>query len=237
MKCSQCDEEAAVYCEHKKQIQCKTHCTECNLEKKFAACPHASILITQTALSNTDKTLTLQKSELNEKHLNAFRKTARKLNEELKFISDMEELEKEANTDHLTQTLSKRKIEKLLEKSEEGAVVMIDLDEFKKFNDENGHLKGDEKLKQTALKIKESLRKTDFMGRFGGDEFLILMPQASENEAETIINRIKEKTMVEANTSITYGLAEIKDNPMQALKQADDRLIEKKSAKPTQPTF
>ncbi len=230
MKCGQCDEEAAVYCEHKKQLQCKNHCTECNLEKKFAACPHASVLITPTALSNADKTLTFQSSELNEKHLNAFRKTTRKFQEEMKFINEMEELEKEANTDHLTQTLSKRKIEKLLRESEEGTVVMIDLDDFKKFNDENGHLKGDEKLKQTALKIKENLRKTDFMGRFGGDEFLILMPQASENEAETIIKRIKEKTLSETNASITYGLAEIKGDPMQALKQADDNLIENKNA-------
>jgi len=229
IKCSQCDEEAAVYCEYKKQVLCKTHCVDCNLEKKFAACPHASIIISNNTLSTLDKTLTFQNKELNEKHVQAFRKTMTKLKEELSLIEKIEELEKEASTDHLTQTLTKRRIEEKLKQTEEGTLVMIDLDNFKKYNDENGHLKGDEKLKQTALKIKENLRKTDFIGRFGGDEFLIIMPQTNEKQAELILKRIKEKTLNEANTSITYGLAEIKNNPMEALKQADDKLMENKN--------
>jgi diguanylate cyclase (GGDEF)-like protein len=228
MKCAQCEEEAAVYCSYKKQTECKTHCTDCNLEKKFAACPHALIFITPSTLSTADSALTFQNPELNEKHLHAFKKTARKFKEEMEIANAMQELEKENSTDHLTQTLSKRRIEKLLEESEEGIVVMIDVDNFKKFNDENGHLKGDEKLKEVAEKIKQNLRKTDFIGRFGGDEFLVLMPNSEQVEAEAIMKRIKEKIQIEAETGITYGLSKINEDSTQALKQADDQLLAKK---------
>ncbi len=229
MKCSQCENEAAVYCEHKKEIQCKTHCTDCNYEKKFAACPHASIIITQSALSTPDGTILLQKEDLNENHIQAFRKAALKFKEAMDSAEVMESLEKEASTDHLTQTLSRGRIEKTLEKTKSGSVVMIDLDDFKKFNDKNGHLKGDEKLREVAEKIKESLRKTDFMGRFGGDEFLVIMPETSQVEAEKIIARIKEKTLSKTNSSITYGVSEINNDSMQALKRADDELIKNKN--------
>jgi diguanylate cyclase (GGDEF)-like protein/PAS domain S-box-containing protein len=63
------------------------------------------------------------------------------------------------------------------------AVMFIDLDDFKQVNDEMGHEVGDEVLKQTAARIMACLRESDTIARFGGDEFLVLLPMTTSREA------------------------------------------------------
>lgn len=70
--------------------------------------------------------------------------------------------------------------------------IMLDIDYFKKYNDTYGHLMGDEALKKVAGTIKDSLRKKDFIIRFGGEEFLIILENIDEAYAEKIGNRILE---------------------------------------------
>lgn len=66
------------------------------------------------------------------------------------------------------------------------AVIMADLDHFKNINDTHGHLTGDFVLHQAAAALKKALRKEDLIGRFGGEEFLILLPETEINQAAII---------------------------------------------------
>ena len=70
-------------------------------------------------------------------------------------------------------------------------VAMIDIDYFKLINDQYGHVVGDQALRLVAAVLKEYCRKSDFIGRFGGDEFLLLAHVNSREEAEAIIERLQ----------------------------------------------
>jgi diguanylate cyclase len=73
------------------------------------------------------------------------------------------------------------------------SLLFVDVDHFKKFNDQFGHLLGDEVLKFVASKIQNSIRKTDFVGRFGGEEFAVIMPHTSIEAAQMTAERIRSR--------------------------------------------
>lgn len=73
------------------------------------------------------------------------------------------------------------------------AVFFMDLDQFKLINDSCGHLAGDNLLKRTAEILRAQLRAQDTVARLGGDEFAVLLEYCSENEAEELANRLREK--------------------------------------------
>ncbi len=99
-------------------------------------------------------------------------------------IMRLEEMEQLANTDELTTLFNRRAIMKLLEEEFWKArrfgfplsLAMVDLDRFKDVNDRWGHLAGDMVLREVALTIKARLRKIDVVGRYGGEEFLCVLP-------------------------------------------------------------
>jgi len=71
------------------------------------------------------------------------------------------------------------------------AVMMIDLDHFKRVNDEHGHLVGDEVLCESAARIKSVLRNVDFVGRYGGEEFLAVLPRCEPDFALEVAERMR----------------------------------------------
>lgn len=71
------------------------------------------------------------------------------------------------------------------------AVIMADIDEFKRLNDDFGHLVGDEVLRQTSSLFQQQLRKTDVICRYGGEEFAILLSQANEQQAVAIAEKLR----------------------------------------------
>lgn len=73
------------------------------------------------------------------------------------------------------------------------SITMIDIDDFKKINDTYGHIKGDEVLKQFSKLIKEGLRESDYLGRYGGEEFLVIFPATSCFDAKKVMERILDK--------------------------------------------
>jgi diguanylate cyclase (GGDEF)-like protein len=73
------------------------------------------------------------------------------------------------------------------------SVVMLDLDHFKRFNDELGHDAGDMALREAATVLRESLRTSDVVSRVGGEEFLLLLPGASIDAALAKVERMREK--------------------------------------------
>jgi diguanylate cyclase (GGDEF)-like protein len=70
------------------------------------------------------------------------------------------------------------------------ATIMLDIDNFKPINDQFGHLVGDRALHQVALAIVSACRATDFVGRYGGDEFLVVLPETNTTQARRVAERI-----------------------------------------------
>ncbi|APU18015.1 MULTISPECIES: diguanylate cyclase [Actinoalloteichus] len=71
------------------------------------------------------------------------------------------------------------------------AVLLLDLDHFKRVNDDLGHLAGDSVLAAVALLLRTNIRRGDLVGRFGGEEFVILLPATGSSEAEAIAQRVR----------------------------------------------
>jgi diguanylate cyclase (GGDEF)-like protein len=119
------------------------------------------------------------------------------------------------------------------------SVMLIDLDDFKAINDRFGHLAGDELLKRTANLILEFLRKTDRAYRYGGDEFLVLLPNTSLPEAKTLADRLVDRFARHTHVSsyfatvcgISVGVASLNSTTQEAddvLYAADRALYEAK---------
>ena len=119
--------------------------------------------------------------------------------------------------------------------------IMIDIDYFKKSNDTYGHAIGDKVLKTVASIIKEHLREYDIPSRYGGEEFCILLPHTTIQEAQIVAERLRsavESTKIELdskqsiNLTISLGLSEldIKDMPEDLYMKADSALYKAKES-------
>ena len=71
------------------------------------------------------------------------------------------------------------------------AVLMLDLDHFKAINDQHGHAAGDRALKHTAMALRAEVREIDAVSRFGGEEFLVMMPGATVQTARPVADRLR----------------------------------------------
>ena len=122
------------------------------------------------------------------------------------------------------------------------SIVMIDIDDFKKINDSYGHLSGDMVLKSLSNIIKSNLRNFDLPGRYGGEEFILILPETSKDKGKIVAERIRKqvedytfKTISGEAISITISLGisglgdltEIKSE-MELIKIADSRLYQAK---------
>ncbi|WP_170314597.1 GGDEF domain-containing protein [Aquibium carbonis] len=106
--------------------------------------------------------------------------------------------EHEAGTDSLTGLPNRRSFFELAQLHRGGSVAIIDLDDFKTINDTHGHHTGDYVLKTTASLIRGALRPTDCIARLGGEEFVVLLPDSTPEEALHVMERAR-KAVVGAN--------------------------------------
>ena len=111
----------------------------------------------------------------------------------------LKEQEQLAQIDGLTRILNKTRILQTVEGAiapSEGScrtlsIFLFDIDHFKHFNDTNGHLPGDELLKALSALLKSCLREGEYVGRYGGEEFLLVMPDVGKTEALKAAERIR----------------------------------------------
>jgi diguanylate cyclase (GGDEF)-like protein len=155
----------------------------------------------------------------------------------------------QANYDELTGLMNRRAVMKSmaneLERSKRNLqplyVCMCDIDHFKKINDTYGHLAGDAVLKEIAERFNTSLRPYDIFGRYGGEEFLIIL-SSKENHAQDIFERIRQAiagkpfTYEQAQLNVTiscgvtlYSPPTDQRNSTQLLTDADTALYEAKN--------
>lgn len=115
-------------------------------------------------------------------------------------ISTARALKIRAEVDHLTQVYSRAKIFEALERRLAAApapehplsIIVIDMDNLKFINDKYGHATGDQALKQIALAINNALRRSDLVGRIGGDEFLVICQETGEEEIGKLEIRLQK---------------------------------------------
>lgn len=134
----------------------------------------------------------------------------------IKLYKDIERL---AVTDSLTDVYTRRYfLERFEEEVQRASVrkiklafLMLDADHFKMINDQYGHLTGDYVLKEAALIIKENIREIDIVGRYGGEEFCVVLPETDADGARLVAERIRkaaEKRVIKAyDTSIRITLS------------------------------
>lgn len=163
----------------------------------------------------------------------------------------LEKLKFQATHDALTGIWNRRAIIKALEREldrakrnsespEATSVVMLDLDRFKAINDKWGHLAGDAALKLASEVIRNSLRSYDYVGRYGGEEFVVILPSTARTQVEVVVERIRsniEKTPVVFNgqsisLTASLGVATAQDNfdVEQLVKQADTAMYHAKTS-------
>lgn len=157
-------------------------------------------------------------------------------------------LDQAANTDELTGMINRREINRLLDYEYQQlqrthvptCIAILDLDHFKRINDTYGHNCGDHVLVTVADVLKKEFRATDSVARWGGEEFIVLMPNTSQEEAKDVLERVLNKL---ADTKIRYdrhmlnvtcsaGLCEmdIQAGVSDTLNTADDGLYNAKNA-------
>ncbi|WP_081646883.1 GGDEF domain-containing protein [Limisalsivibrio acetivorans] len=159
-----------------------------------------------------------------------------------KLKNHLQKYRTESITDHLTGLFNRKYLEiKLSEEAERFGrhgepfcMVMLDIDDFKHINDTYGHLIGDQVLKHIARIVKESVRKTDFAFRYGGEEFTFMLLNANLENSCKIAEQIREK--VEStnfaikdnsfNVTVTMGVAQYQkdEEPESVLDRADKNL-------------
>lgn len=126
------------------------------------------------------------------------------------------QLEEDALTGVYNRSLAYSILEKLTSMSQPFTLCFIDLDNFKMVNDLHGHLYGDSLLVDFAKYLKNNLRKTDYICRIGGDEFLAILPNSDPLEAEIIIERIRKEIINNAinnyNLDFSYGISQYHSN-------------------------
>ncbi len=181
------------------------------------------------------------------------RKFIRKLEEQRdeieKLKAELKRAKEEANIDPLTGLRNRRSFERALAEffRDYGkfgypfSVIVLDLDNFKRINDTYGHMAGDKVLKEIGNILKNYLRAKDVPARTGGEEFAIILPGITKEEAMKVAERLRKVIAnytvdyegIKINPTASFGVAEVSQGVSSAedvLKRADENLYKAKSA-------
>jgi len=164
------------------------------------------------------------------------RTAARRLEMERQLHIENRELQTLALTDELTGIPNRRALfraaTEILAKHRTLSVVLFDLDHFKEINDKFGHLEGDRILTEVAAMLKGNTRVDDIIGRYGGDEFLLLMPDTGIKEARAAAQRLRRTANLPVTMSCGVATSSSPHDTLPDLITAcDERLYRNKSAR------
>lgn len=155
------------------------------------------------------------------------------------------ELEALSITDRLTGVFNRLKLEDVFDQEARRraryghtfSVIIMDIDEFKKVNDKHGHPVGDTVLCETARLLTDNIRATDVLGRWGGEEFIIVCPETNAQGAVNLAENLRKKMATHAFTGVepisgSFGVAEHFENETvtDLIRRADKALYKAKDA-------
>ena len=172
--------------------------------------------------------------------LDATNKELRETNKELHELSITDALTTLHNRKHMMDTLA-MEVARGLRYDKRFSILMIDIDDFKMYNDTFGHLPGDEVLKELGTFLASTLRTEDYAARYGGEEFLLLLPETGSEGAgqlaERLRQRLEEKAIGAAGDhqgiTVSIGVAAFPENgadPEELIRRADSAMYEAKQA-------
>ncbi|MBD0369500.1 MAG: sensor domain-containing diguanylate cyclase [Pyrinomonadaceae bacterium] len=156
-------------------------------------------------------------------------------------LSQTDDLTKLHNARYLRQYLT-NEIKRARRYNSSVAAIFLDLDDFKRINDMHGHLVGSHVLMEMAAVILASVRDTDAVARYGGDEFVVVLPETNMEQAERVASRLREKTeqheftggrRLQLKLTASFGVAafpEHAQSPQQLVASADTAMYEAKAA-------
>ncbi|MDT9000249.1 diguanylate cyclase [Paucibacter sp. APW11] len=140
----------------------------------------------------------------------AIQREAELLKNQAELLARAEQLRQDAMRDGLTEILNRRGMEAaaraLLQQDGPLALALIDADHFKQVNDVFGHATGDAVLKQLARLLEQDTRSSDILARLGGEEFVLLLPGTTANEASSLCERVRRRVEAHDWTALAPGL-------------------------------
>jgi len=160
-------------------------------------------------------------------------------------FTDITKLNELATQDPLTHVANRFQFDKVLEHSIRLAtrygrplsMILIDIDHFKQVNDQYGHLVGDEVLKQIAALLSQNIRKSDSVARWGGEEFVVLLPDSTLASAVTLAEALRTRIESDSFTPVeritcSIGAVQwsVEDSPDALLRRVDTKLYEAKES-------
>jgi len=125
--------------------------------------------------------------------------------ERIQYLAHHDELTRISNRRHLGERLADEQ-QRQRHSGHAMSLVLIDIDHFKTINDSHGHAAGDAVLRHFAATLQGALRASDFAGRWGGEEFLVAVPQADAATAEALVERLREAIAGSSFDAIAPGL-------------------------------
>jgi len=175
------------------------------------------------------------------------RKEVRDLEDSVEVLRDMElTLRHKASVDALTKLYNRGEIDVCLQQGmslvkqnkNHMCIIMADLDKFKNVNDSHGHVVGDRVLQEVSRRLQAAVRGFDIVGRYGGEEFIIILNNTPYKTAQQVAERVRERVNstpinidgLAINMTISQGVTEVKpyDSTESLIGRADDALYKAK---------
>jgi diguanylate cyclase (GGDEF)-like protein len=182
---------------------------------------------------------TRPESELDERALTLLSTLGNQIGIAVNNAKLFEEAKSDSIQDHLTGLYNRRSLQMQMEKCVEAAkryeetfsVIMLDIDHFKQYNDTHGHVEGDRLLVKLAGILLHKMRNSDYIFRYGGEEFLVILPETGADKACEAAERLRIAVEAEAGVTISLGVATYQKDAQESaslIKRADALLYRAK---------